>query len=116
MNLRRGPSEPFFFSKLNGEVNVMSHGLPFTIVKPCTLNDKAGGQEDLVTGPADTLKKSARSSGAISRADLAKMLVQMATASNTLSHGLRFDICGGASSGAIDLDDAGKVDFLLKRA
>merc|ERR1712224_726011 len=78
------------FYKLNAEASIMSSGLPFTIVKPCGLGDKAAGKNKLIVGHDDQLPYTIDHT--IQRDDLARILVEAVRAPK-MSVGLRFDVC-----------------------
>jgi len=120
-NLERKSPNQFLFNKLNGEVLSMSQGLPFAIVKPCKLNDNAGGHTEVLVGPSDSLGGIGGSEGSMSRADLAKLLVEMAMSGKAVGHAnLRFDVCSRAlASGgttATNLSDQATLRDLLVNA
>merc|ERR1712224_527786 len=79
------------FYKLNAEANIMSSGLPYTIVKPCGLGDKAAGKNKLVIGHDDEGFNLAIDH-TIQRDDVARILVE-AVRKPEVSKGLRFDVC-----------------------
>jgi nucleoside-diphosphate-sugar epimerase len=94
------------FYKLNFEAELMSSGIPFTIVKPCGL-DYSGtepGKKELVTGHDDEMKLQPP---AIARADVARVIVA-AVEQPSLSQGLRFDLCSKTGTPTTDAD-LGKV-------
>lgn len=94
------------FYKLNFEAELMSSGLPFTIVKPCGL-DYGGtqpGLKELVTGHDDEMKVQPP---AIARADVARVMVA-AIEQPSLGQGLRFDLCSKTGTPTTDAD-LGKV-------
>jgi len=79
------------FYKLNFEAELMSSGIPFTIIKPCGL-DYSGtdpGQKELVTGHDGSIDVNPP---AIARADVARLMVA-AIEMPAMSAGLRFDVC-----------------------
>lgn len=121
-DLERNSPDQVLFNKLNGEVLSMSQGLPFAIVKPCNLNDDAGGQTEVLVGPSDSLRSSERSVGSVPRADLAKLLVEMAMAmsgKSTSLRNLRFDVCSALSTAhptATNLSDQASLEGLLRQA
>merc|ERR1712224_833755 len=87
------------FYKLNLEAELMSSGLPYTIIKPCGLVDDAPEQhEELVVGHDDneTWPKPI-----IARADVARVIVA-SLESPTVSSGLRFDLCSKAGPATPD--------------
>lgn len=77
------------FYKLNFEAELMSSGLPFTIIKPCGLLNTPPTSNVLVVGHDDDLKVSPP---VISRADVARVVVASLERQD-LSAGLRFDLC-----------------------
>jgi len=79
------------FYKLNFEAELMTSGIPFTIVKPCGL-DYSGtepGQKEIVTGHDGSIDVKP---SAIARADVARLMVA-AIETPAISAGLRFDVC-----------------------
>lgn len=75
------------FYKLNFETVLASSGLPFTIIKPCGLEDDPPAEAELVVGHDDELKESSISRGDLARAVVAALQAPIASA------GLRFDLC-----------------------
>jgi uncharacterized protein YbjT (DUF2867 family) len=91
------------FYKLNFEAELMSSGIPFTIIKPCGL-DYSGtepGQKELLTGHDDSLKVDFP---AIPRADVARVMAAAIEMPDS-SANLRFDLCSqeGKPTGDDDL-------------
>jgi len=79
------------FYKLNFEAELMTSGIPFTIIKPCGL-DYSGtepAQKELVTGHDGSIAGFGHS---IARADVARLMVA-AIEMPAMSAGLRFDVC-----------------------
>jgi len=90
------------FYKLNFEAELMSSGLPFTIVKPCGL-DYSGtepGKKELITGHDSTMKVSPK---AIARADVARVIVA-AIKQPEVGKDLRFDLCSKTGTPTADSD------------
>lgn len=88
------------FYKLNFEAELMSSGLPFTIVKPCGL-DYSGtepGKKELITGHDSTMKVNPM---AIARADVARVIVA-AIEQPDVAKDLRFDLCSKAGTPTAD--------------
>lgn len=114
--------EQFSFNKLNGEASTMAQGLPFAIVKPCGLNDEPGGKAEILVGPGDAILGHPRSTGTISRTDLAKLLVEMANvvsrdqARGLVDLKLRFNACSGDSATPTNLDDQATVQGLMRQS
>jgi uncharacterized protein YbjT (DUF2867 family) len=88
------------FFKLNEEADLMSSGLPFTIVKPCGLSDDAGKQRELVVGHDDEMHEVPPM---IPRADVARVMVEALLKPEEAS-GLRFDLCSKKGTPTIALD------------
>ena len=78
---------PILFWKLNAEAFLFSSGVGTTVVKPCGLSDKEGGQHKLVVGHDDHLPTM---SFMVPRADVAAV---MAEAIVQRTSGLRFGMC-----------------------
>lgn len=79
------------FYKLNAEADIMSSGLPFTIVKACGLGDGPGGKKKLLVGH-DGNGFNLAIDHQMSRDDVARVLVE-AINSPEASKNTRFDIC-----------------------
>merc|ERR1711879_1141937 len=77
------------FWKLNAEASLASSGFPFAIIKPCGLDEGAGGRHELLVGHDDSLFTSGRFM--ISRADVATLAVAFLT--DPPADALRFDVC-----------------------
>jgi uncharacterized protein YbjT (DUF2867 family) len=93
------------FYKLNFEAELMSSGIPFTIIKPCGL-DYSGtepGKKELLTGHDDDMFGKVNPP-AIPRADVARMMAAAIEMPNASSN-LRFDLCSkeGTPTGDKDL-------------
>ena len=88
---------PVLFWKLNAEAFLGSAGIGNTIVKPCGIEGTYGrGGKELTVGHDDAL----RIAGAISRADLAAVMVEAVVQRPTQ---LRFDLCVGDGPPTTDL-------------
>jgi len=110
------PSQ-FYFHKLSGEANIMSLGLNFAVVKPCRLNGKPAGKEEILSGPTGSLVYNTHSAGEMSRHDLAKLVVSILTSLEVRTGpNLRFDVCGGRGGQPTDLDDPAQAAQVLQRA
>lgn len=96
------------FYKLQAETFLGSCGISTTIVKPCGLDDKPGGQAQLIVGHDDTILTMTQST--ISRADVAAVAVQAAISrEDVIAHGnIRTDLC--SSSKGVPTSD---LDALL---
>jgi uncharacterized protein YbjT (DUF2867 family) len=89
---------PILFWKLNAEAMLGASGVPSTVVKPCGIEGTYGrGGKELVVGHDDALPMT---HGAISRADLAAVMLEALVAKAT---GLRFDLCVGPGKPTTDL-------------
>lgn len=77
------------FYHLQGEVSIMSSGIPFTIAKACGLGNKPGGTSKLSIGHND---ETFSFTHMINRDDVARVLVE-AVRYPEEAQGLRFDIC-----------------------
>lgn len=101
------PTKPFFehydgFYKLNFEAELMSSGVPFTIVKPCGL-DYGGsepGVQTMLVGHDSEIKVDIPS---VARADLARLMVA-SIEQPEISKGLRFDLCAKPGTPTTDAD------------
>lgn len=101
------PQEQYFkdyigFYKLNFEAELMSSGLPFTIVKAGGL-DYSGtepGKKELVVGHDGDNKPTPST---VARADVARVMVA-AIEQPQLSENLRFDLCGKDGTPTADAD------------
>lgn len=94
------------FYHLQAEADVMSSGIPFTIVKACGLGDGEPGKHKLLVGHDDA-SFSLAASHEIHREDVARVMVE-SIRSRSLAVGLRFDLCS-AASGAPTTDIATDV-------
>merc|ERR1712018_811574 len=79
------------FYSLQGEANLMSANVPFTIIKACGLMDTPAGQDQIVVGHDDK-GWSMKDAHTVSRKDLARVLAAGA-ANPDLAAGLRMDFC-----------------------
>jgi len=80
------------FYALNGEVFLMSSGVPFTILKPNGLNDGEPGKKEIIVAHDDEgWSAMDPNTEFINRADLARLLVYAAL-NPEKSKGLRFDV------------------------
>merc|ERR1712232_667713 len=84
----------------NAEADLMSSGLPFTIVKPCGLTDDAGGKRELVVGHDDEMHEKPP---LIPRADVARVMVEALLKPQEAS-GLRFDLCSKVGTPTSDIN------------
>lgn len=90
------------FYKLNFEAELMSSGLPFTIVKPCGL-DYSGtepGKKQLLTGHDGSIQVTPP---AIARADVARVMAA-AVEHPDVGSNLRFDLCAKDGTPTTDAD------------
>eukprot|EP01062_Namystynia_karyoxenos_P018490 TRINITY_DN1689_c0_g1_i1.p2 TRINITY_DN1689_c0_g1~~TRINITY_DN1689_c0_g1_i1.p2 ORF type:complete len:306 (+),score=96.85 TRINITY_DN1689_c0_g1_i1:87-920(+) len=86
--------------KLNAEAFILDAQVPFTILKPCALDDSKAGQKELVWGHGDTGYDEDKAVS-ISREDVANLAVA-AIANPTVGNGLRFDLCSKAGEAQTD--------------
>merc|ERR1712151_585756 len=92
---------PILFWKLNAEAFLGSSGIGSTMVKPCGIEGTYGrGGKQLLVGHNDKLQAGSTRSGAISREDLAAVLVEVIV---ERSSNLRFDLCVGNGAPTTDL-------------
>lgn len=84
------------FYKLQAETFLGSCGISTTVIKPCGLDDKTGGEAQLIVGHDDTILTVAQST--ISRTDLAAVVVEAATSTTEfIAHGnIRTDLCASS--------------------
>jgi len=79
------------FYSLQGEANLMSSDVPFTILKACGLSEDPAMQMEVIVGHDDK-GWALKSAHTVSRHDVARVLAS-AVANPSLSAGLRFDFC-----------------------
>merc|ERR1712232_636499 len=79
------------FYSLQGEANLMSANVPFTIIKACGLTDDPEKQSKILVGHDDK-GWSMKDAHTVSRHDLARVLAA-AAANPSMAKGLRLDIC-----------------------
>lgn len=96
----KDPFEHIGFYKLNFEAELMSSGLPFTIVKPCGLLNTPPSTTELIVGHDDDLTVTPPT---IARADVARVCVA-AVQQPLLSAKLRFDLCSKAGTPTSEAD------------
>lgn len=92
------------FYSLQGEANVMSANVPFTILKACGLTDDPEKQSQIIVGHDDK-GWSMRDEHTVSRHDVARVLAA-AAANPDMARGIRMDFCskkGPAQSDAVEI-------------
>eukprot|EP00930_Biecheleria_cincta_P087742 TRINITY_DN76980_c0_g1_i1.p1 TRINITY_DN76980_c0_g1~~TRINITY_DN76980_c0_g1_i1.p1 ORF type:complete len:267 (-),score=47.76 TRINITY_DN76980_c0_g1_i1:69-869(-) len=91
-------SSDVMFYKLNAEAFIESSGVPYSIIKPCGLNEEAAGNRLLMVGHDDSESWFSQGFYMIPRADVAA--VAAASLAEPVSDALRFDLCAkGPGSG-----------------
>lgn len=96
------------FYSLQGEANLMSADVPFTILKACGLTEDPEKQSQIIVGHDDK-GWGMKDAHTVSRHDLARVLAA-AAANPSMSKGLRMDICskkGPAQADPLDVLKAG---------
>jgi uncharacterized protein YbjT (DUF2867 family) len=79
------------FYSLQGEANLMSSNVPFTILKACGLTDDPEKQNKVIVGHDDK-GWGMKDAHTVSRHDVARVLAA-ASANPSMAKGLRFDVC-----------------------
>eukprot|EP00931_Biecheleriopsis_adriatica_P078901 TRINITY_DN52317_c0_g1_i1.p1 TRINITY_DN52317_c0_g1~~TRINITY_DN52317_c0_g1_i1.p1 ORF type:complete len:277 (+),score=67.90 TRINITY_DN52317_c0_g1_i1:47-832(+) len=93
-----GNSNDVMFYKLNAEAFIESSGVPFSIVKPCGLNEDKAGDRELMVGHDDGETWFSQGFFMIPRADVAS--VTAASLTEPVADAMRFDLCAkGPGSG-----------------
>lgn len=89
------PPEPksnnIMFYKLNAEAFITAAGVPYSIVKPCGLNEDKGGARELMAGHDDSEDWFSQGFYMIPRADVAAVTV--ASLTSAPANEMRFDLC-----------------------
>lgn len=88
------------FWSLQGESNLMSADVPFTILKACGLTEDPAEKAQVLIGHDDK-GWSMKDAHTVARADVARVLAA-AAANPSLSSGLRFDMCSKAGTAQTD--------------
>lgn len=84
-------SNDVMFYKLNAEAFIESSGVPYSIIKPCGLNEEAAGNRTLMVGHDDSESWFSQGFYMIPRADVASVVA--ASLTEPVSDALRFDLC-----------------------
>eukprot|EP01062_Namystynia_karyoxenos_P018491 TRINITY_DN1689_c0_g2_i1.p1 TRINITY_DN1689_c0_g2~~TRINITY_DN1689_c0_g2_i1.p1 ORF type:complete len:303 (+),score=148.66 TRINITY_DN1689_c0_g2_i1:77-910(+) len=87
--------------KLNAEAYIMQQQVPFSIFKPCGLDDSKAGKKEMIWGHGDTGYNELLNV-VISREDVAN-LVLTAIANPAVGNGVRFDLCSKLGKPQTDL-------------
>lgn len=88
------------FYSLQGEANLMSADVPFTILKACGLTDTPGATDQILVGHDDK-GWSMKDAHTVSRHDVARVLAA-AAANPAMAAGIRMDFCSKKGTPQVD--------------
>lgn len=104
------------FYNLQGEAFLMSARVPYTILKPCGLDNTPGGVKQVLVGHDDK-SWSMKDAHSVSRSDVARVLATAAM-NPEVAAGLRLDFCskaGSPQSDAMDILKEGMYSWDARR-